>query len=460
MKNITKALLIALLLSGSMVSRSQIINTIAGNGVGNFSGDGGPATAAELFYSGFIAFDTAGNLYVADYANVRVRMINTSGIINTVAGGGSSLGNGGPATAAQFNALAGIGTDVEGNLYICDEFDYVVRKVNTSGIINAFAGNYAYGYGYSGDGGPATNAELNLPAGVALDAIGNVYIADMGNCLIRVVDTTGNIHTFAGNYTYGRGFSGDGGPATAAEFNAPDGITLDRGGNMYISDANNHVVRKVNALGIISTFAGDYAKGAGYSGDGGYATMAELNAPVGLKMDASGNLYIADQGENVVRVVSNRGKISTCAGNFALGAGYSGDGGPATAAELNSPVGLDIDRSGKLYIGDMINNRVRVLDPITTGTNELPVVNGQLMVYPNPTTGVFTISFSHPELDAGSQTIVEVYNIMGQKVMVATRQLADDNLINMSNQPNGIYFYRIIANGGNILGEGKLVIEK
>jgi sugar lactone lactonase YvrE len=227
----------------------------------------------------------------------------------------------------------------------------------TPGIVSTVAGNGTAGY--SGDGGAATSAALNAPNGIAVDNVGNLYISDWLNNRIRKIDAaTGIITTVAGNGT--AGYSGDGGPATSAEINWPQSITFDAAGNLYFADGNNHVVRKVNvATGIISTYAGNGT--GGYSGDGGPATSAELDKPAGTTFDNAGNLYIADDGNSRIRkVAAGTGIITTVAGNGTTG--YAGDGGPATSAKLNNPYGVVFDSKGNFYIPDVSNQRIRKVD--------------------------------------------------------------------------------------------------
>jgi sugar lactone lactonase YvrE len=341
------------------VSYAQI-STVAGDfalGSG-YSGNGGTATSAQLNNPMGIAFDASGNYYIADESNDVIRKVTTAGIISTVAGNniGGYSGDGGAATAAKLNSPRAIAFDAAGNLYIADYNNNVIRKVTTAtGIITTVAGTTS---GYSGDGGLATSAKLNHPYGLVFDVAGNMYISDAGNNVIRKVTTaTGIITTVAGNFP-GGGYSGDGGTATSAQLNSPRGIAFDAAGNLYIADALNNVIREVTtATGIITTVAGSTL---GYSGDGGPATSAKLHLPVGIAFDASGNMFIADFHNNVIRKVTTAtGIISTIAGDNALGPGYSGDGGPPTSAQLNNPFGLAFDASGNLYFSDEGNNVIR-----------------------------------------------------------------------------------------------------
>jgi len=382
MNTITKlsaAVLCSILFAFNTNAQTPDINTFAGNGTYGYSGDGGTATAAELKEPAAVTFDGSGNAYIADYDNNRIRKVNTSGIISTIAGiylppfyvGGYS-GDGGPATAAELARPDGIAVDGSGNVYFADSYYSVIRVINTSGIISTIAGDGLGDY-YSGDGGQATAAGLNFPAGIAVDGSGNVYIADQDNNAIRMVNTSGIISTIAGwaypggGYPENEGYSGDGGLATAAALNQPAAVALDGSGNIYIADQVNNVIRKINSSGIISTIAGNgYAAGyegyGGYSGDGGPATAAELYDPDGVAVDATGNIYISDSYNYVIRMVNTNGIISTIAGDSGITYGsYWGDGGPATTAGLYSPAGLGLNSSGTLYIADQGNNVIRYL---------------------------------------------------------------------------------------------------
>jgi hypothetical protein len=330
-----------------------IMSTFAGTGVSGYSGDGGPATSAELVSPYAVAIDSAGNIYTADYGGNRVRKITPAGIISTFAGtgAGSSTGDGGLATSATLNGPNGVALDSAGNVYIGEEHGARVRKVTTAGIISTVAGNGTQGY--SGDGGPATSAELTDPENITVDSSGNLYIADTYGNRIRKVNTSGTISTFAGTGT--AGYNGDNIAATSAQLSAPYDVITDTSGNVYISDTNNNRVRKVSASGIITTIAGTGT--ASFGGDGGAATSAYINGAIQISMDTSGNLYIADQSNHRIRKVNSSGIISTIAGNGVNG--YSGDGGPALNAEMKNVEGVVTDPSGNVYIGDGGNSVLR-----------------------------------------------------------------------------------------------------
>jgi uncharacterized protein (TIGR03437 family) len=322
------------------------ITTVAGNGNGGFSGDGGPATSASLHSPYQVAVDSAGNLYIADGTNHRVRKVS-GGTITTVAGNGADgfSGDGGPATSASINHPSGVAVDSAGNLYIADEYNNRIRKVS-GGTITTVGGSGSYRF--SGDGGLASSASLNSPRSVAVDSGGTLYIAESEGHRIRKV-SGGMITTVAGNGN--AGFSGDGGPATSASLYQPWGVAVDSGGNLYVADSDNNRIRKVSG-GTITTVAGNGNQG--FSGDGGPATSASLSGPSGVAVDSAGNLYIVDGYR--IRKVSG-GTITTVAGNG--NQGFSGDGGPATSASINAPSGVAVDSAGNLYIADEYNNRIR-----------------------------------------------------------------------------------------------------
>jgi uncharacterized protein (TIGR03437 family) len=354
----------ALLLVYSTAGRSQntfTISTVAGNGAAAYSGDGGSAINAGLNDPNGVAVDAAGNLYIAEYLGERVRKVATNGTITTVAGTGvlGFSGDGGSATMASLNGPFRVALDRAGNLYISDNGNHRVRKVTSDGTIITVAGNGSANS--SGDGGLATDAAIGAPGDLALDAAGNLFIAspafagDFSANVIRKVTPGGLITTVAGNGI--AGYSGDGGLATGAALNAPEGLAIDSTGNLFIADQINQRIRKVSN-GIIETVAGNGT--AGYSGDGGPAIGAELSGPAGMSFDAAGNLYIADRDNDRVRVLLTDGTISTVAGNGS--AAWTGDGGPATSAALDSPRSVAI-LAGAVYVADARNERIRLLAP-------------------------------------------------------------------------------------------------
>ncbi len=356
------------------VNTSNVISTLYGGSYG----DGNVATNAFFGLIGKAVKDAAGNVYVTDYGSSRVRKINTSGIISTIAGigecpnyGAGYNGDGIQATAAELNQPYSQAVDAAGNVYIADYTNNRVRKINTSGIISTIAGNGTGGY--TGFNVQATTAELNLPADVVLDASGNIYIADYNNNVVRKVNTSGVISNYAGNGT--GGYTGFNVQATTAELNGPIGLGFDASGNLYIVDGNNQVIRKVTTSGIITTVAGNGT--AGYSGDGGQATSANLNYPNGVCVDASNNMYIADFSNKVVRKVNTSGIISTIAGKTT--AGYSGDGGQATAAEMNGPDDVFADTHNNIYIGDYYNSAIRRIQGTCTVVEAAPTLNSDVI---------------------------------------------------------------------------------
>lgn len=410
------------------VDRNGIITTVAGNGTAAYGGDQGPATQAQLNGPAGLALDTAGNMYIADQNNLRVRKVDTNGIITTFAGAGvpGYNGDGGPATSATLWFPSGVGFDDAGNLYISDDTNARVRKVDVNGIITSVVGNGRTQY--SGDGGPATRAQMGFPHKLAFDSAGNMFITifnpyDVAGAAVRKVDTNGcistyltagigesgcgngpiisaplgypsgiafdragdrfiadeaservfkvdangNVTTVAGTGT--SGYNGDNMPATQAQLAEPEGLAFDAADNLYIADYDNNRIRKVDTSGTITTVAGNGQ--AGILGDGGPAIVAELDGPRGIAFDAAGNLYIADTNNSEIRKVDAAASIdtthhiSTVAGSIG-NVGYSGDGGPATSASLNSPVGVEADAAGNLYIADTLNHRIRKVD--TSGT--------------------------------------------------------------------------------------------
>ena len=325
------------------VAPGGAITVIAGSGVPGFSGDGGTATAGQLRDPNGVAVDSAGNVYIADSGNNRIRRVTPGGVISTVAGG----------TTDQLNAPAGVAVDGAGTLYVADTGNNRVRRL-TGGTLTTIAGTGGAGFG--GDGGPATSASLWQPRGVAVDGAGNVYIADRWNRRIRRVATNGIISTVAGVGTMG--FTGDGGSAVAAELGDPAGVGVDAAGTIYIADHSNQRIRRVSG-GVISTLAGN--GNPAYGGDGGAAAAAALYQPLGVCAKAGGSVYVADTSNFRVRMISAGGVITTVAGTGTPG--FSGDGASATNAQLYGPAGAVVDGAGNLYIADAENHRIRRVSP-------------------------------------------------------------------------------------------------
>ena len=343
---------IALALTAAMCSGQGTITTVAGGGSCCTDSDGVQATSIWLTAATGVAMDKQGNLYIWETQSSKVRKVSPSGIITTVAGSGMPgyTGDGGPETSAELSpvgSVTGLAVDSSGNLYISDGNNHVVRKVNSAGVITTVAGNGTGGY--FGDNVPATSTGLNFPAGVAVDSAGNLYIADASNNRVRKVNTAGIITTVAGNGNVV--YSGDNVPATATAVDRPEGVTVDSQGNLYISETSDSRVRKVGPNGIITTIAGQTKKTNGFSGDGGPATAATLAGPCGLAVDAFGNLYIADNSNGRIRKVDAAGTITTYAGITGTASTPIGDGGPATSAYLGVPKDVVVDSSGNLYIG-------------------------------------------------------------------------------------------------------------
>lgn len=364
------------------VAGAGVITSLTNTGGLSFAGDGGAATAARLYHPNGVAVDSTGNVYIADTANHRIRLVDAaSGTISTVAGNGAMgfSGDGGAAIDASLSFPSAIALDSAANLYITDTGNNRVRRVDAaSSVITTVAGG---GSVYPTDGVAATTAKLGFPRAVIVDGSDNLIIADSGHQTIRYVDMgTGLITTLAGIPATGTdardssGFGGDGGPATAATLQFPTGLLLDASGNLYIADTGNNRVRRVDTSGAIATIAGGASStggsARGFGGDGDLATNASLYSPSGLAFAAtSGDLYIADSGNNRIRRIDGTtGIIKTIAGNGL--AGFAGDGGSALDASLYSPAGLALQANGNLLVADPGNERIRLISqPFTTANN-------------------------------------------------------------------------------------------
>jgi uncharacterized protein (TIGR03437 family) len=329
------------------------ITTFAGNNTAGYTADAVAATTSELNFPFGIALDSSGNLYIGDQINSRIRKV-AGGTISTVAGNGTPgyLGDTAAATSAELYVPSGVAVDSSGNLYISDTNNYVIRKVTSAGTITTYAGNYSLGPGGTGDLGLAINAQLSSPTGLAVDAAGNLYIADTGNSKIRkVTASSGNITSISTGNTY--------------ILKSPKGVAVDAAGDVYIADTDNCRILKVTPSGsitITTTVTGSDSGACGFSGDGGPAASALLDHPSGVALDAAGNLYIADTyNQRIRRVSAATGTIATLAGSRF--SGYTGDGGPSASARLSFPLAVLVDPHGNIYVSDTQNNVIRLMTP-------------------------------------------------------------------------------------------------
>jgi sugar lactone lactonase YvrE len=422
---------IAILFSFPLTATAQFITTVAGNGTYGNTGDGGPATAAEIGYARNVKVDKSGNIYIVFAVEGAIRKIAPTGIITTFAGNGfpGDSGDSGPATAAQIHAPTDVSFDGIGNVFIADAGGRKIRKVNPSGIISTFAGDGTLGSG--GDGGLATAAQFSYPNGIAFDNDGNAYVTDGDNNKVRKISPSGIISTFAG--TGMASYSGDNGPATAAMLNDPSRVAVDASGNVYIDDYGNNRIRKVNKSGIISLVAGNGS--AVFGGDGMPATGAQLSAPVGVDIDGSGNIYIADAGNQRVRKINPAGIISTIAGTGI--AGYNGECILATAAELNHPYGVAVGNNGYIYVANYSESRVHVISPsCKLSVDEIPVSTTGVVIHPNPVQDVLSV------VTADKITSLTVTNLLGQTIYNNVYS-NEDVQVDVTDLPKGMYLVRI-----------------
>lgn len=427
-------------------AQSGIINTVAGDGLPGFAGDGTSATNAKFDTIQFIAIDDSDNIYVADAQNNRIRKIyKQTGIIATIAGTGTPgyTGDYGQAVSADIDYPVAIAIGPNNDVYFTDGGNGVVRKITkATGVINTIAGTGIFGN--SGDDSAATHCRFEAPTGIAVDAAGNVYIADAdtGNSCVRVVSVSnGNIYAFAGTGVHG--FSGDGAAATAAQLNQPLGITLDNMGNLYVADWQNAVVRKINIASGIITTVGGIAGNFQPVLTNGTATGVPISYPTDVACDNSGNIYVSDVGTGVIREITpSNGNEMMVAGNGL--AGFGGDGGQALDAELYYPFAVSVDAASNIFIGDLLNFRVREVNAYNLA---IPTIStsGDFSIYPNPTNNILNIAFS-PSSNPNGSTI-EIMDATGRTIAHAPLIVVDSQAsVEVSVLPAGMYFVKVSDN--------------
>ena len=435
------SLIIVALFTFSYTGIAQVreIVTIAGSSnTGSFGGDGGLADSARLHGPNGVAVDPFGNVFIEDFYNFRVRKVNTLGYISTFAGTGIGGYSGDSSLAPSCEIKPnGVTTDTHGNLYISDNSFGAVRKVNAyTNIITHYAGRINYN-GYSGDTGLAVNAEMNGPRGMCFDRKGNLFIADVNNHVIRRVDSLGIMWTFAGNtFPF---YAGDLGLARYASLDSPYDVASDKWNNIYIADYRNNVIRKVDTNNVITTVAGNSF--IGYTGDNGPAIAATLHGPRGVTVDKNGFIYIADAYNHVIRMVDTFGIITTVAGNGTPG--FGGDHGAAIGANLYFPQDVAIDTFLNLYIADADNQRIRKVYVATAGVKNISSAYN-LNAYPNPAQNYINIA----GLKANDK--VAIFNILGtqltQNWLVSNEAVQTFPLDKLN---TGIYLLQVWDGNGN-----------
>ena len=411
---------------------AQIVTTIAGTGTAGYFGDSGPASSALLNSPDAVKFDNAGNLYIADEYNHVIRKISTSGIITSIAGTGiaGKSGDNGPATNAQLKRPIDLAFDNSGNLYIAEYGNKDIRKISTAGVITTIAGTGTAGY--NGDNMPATSAQINDPIGIIFDNKGDLYFSDNANYRIRKIDhTTGIITTVVGTGT--AGYTGDNGPASAAQIRLTGYLCFSPAGELFFGDYSNHVIRKLNAAGIITTVAGTGV--SGHTGDDGPASAATFVSPSTLLFDNAGNIFISDRVLGVIRRINTSSIVATIAGLGTVG--YGGDGGMAIAAQFNTDVNCSaIDAAGNLYIADPLNNRIRKITNLSAVVHEVNAASINVTIYPNPAHTLITIN-ADTKIER-----VQILNAIGQEV-IANAPNTKGTELDIRHLPAGLYFVKV-----------------
>ena len=406
----------------------------------------GQGYAASFNHPEAVALDSKGNIYVVDSWNSLIRKITPDGLVSTLAGTGKSGSiTNGQGTAASFSYPAGIAIDAADNVYVTD-FGCVIRKISPSGLVTTFAGS-----GQTGDvDGQGTAASFSGPLGITIDAAGNLYVSDNVNNKIKKITPGGLVTTVAGLGLAHPGSTN--GPITTATFDSPWGITVDSSGNIYVIGTYDNDVRKISPIGVVTTLAGDYPFTGNQDGPGDLATF---NTPNGLAVDDSGNVYVGDFGNNMIRKITPSGVVSTLAGR---GPNYAGIAdGAGSVAEFNSPMGLAVDASGNVYVADSGVNEIRKItvgSSITTGTVNNIISNSGICVFPNPANDFLNVTVSGNQDGTISMVNVQGKDILTQVVMVGKANISTATL------QSGAYLLRFVSDNGSTSYVSKVIIAK
>jgi sugar lactone lactonase YvrE len=405
----TVTLLLTILVFG--YTNAQVtVTTFAGSTQGFADGTG---AAAQFYLPNGVATDTAGNVYVADTHNNKIRKITPEGVVSTIAGSGVNGYANGTGTAAQFNLPSGVAADGIGNVYVADQQNHRIRKISPAGVVTTFAGS---SQGYAD--GIATVARFSTPVGVATDAAGNVYVADYYNNKIRKITSAGVVSTLAGST---QGYAD--GTGTAAQFYNPSGVALDAAGNVYVADYNNNRIRKITPAGIVSTFAGS---GIAVGSLDGIGTAAMFYYPNGVATDGVGNVYVADFNNNEIRKITPEAVVSTLAGNGNSGA----TDGIGALAQFKYPTGVATDAAGNVYISDTSNHRIRkIAQTLGVTQNDIP---SKITIYPNPVAKLLTVQLEN-------DCVLDKISIADLSGKIILTQSQNSNTINVENLAQGIY---------------------